>query len=144
MTALDSQAAAVTERGWVLYDDQCGFCFRWVHLWEPVLGKRGFRLKSLQSASADGTLQIQLESLLSDILILTPTGDFKRGADAYLFASRHIWWAWPFFAIFSLPVFNSALWSGYRWFNRNRYHVSRHCAPRQALKTGNRDRSAGE
>lgn len=32
-----------------------------------------------------------------------------------------------FDAIFSLPGFNWVLWRGYRWFNRHRYRVSRHC-----------------
>jgi lipase maturation factor 1 len=120
-------------RGWILYDGECGFCFRWVHLWENVVEPRGFALKDLQTASADGSLQIVPENLLDDILILTPNGNLESGADAYLFVARQIWWAWPFYAFFSLPGFNWMLWRGYRWFNRNRYRVSRHCPlPRQA------------
>ena len=121
------------QRGWILYDGECGFCFRWVHLWEDVVKARGFALKDLQSASAEGNLQVPPGKLLDDILVLTPSGRLKSGADAYLFVARQIWWAWPFYALFSLPGFNSILWRGYRWFNRNRYRVSRHCPlPRQA------------
>jgi len=120
-------------RGWILYDGECGFCFRWVHLWETVIKKRGFALKDLQSASVDGSLKIPPENLLNDLLILTPDGKLQTGADAYLFAARQIWWAWPFYAVFSLPGFHWILWQGYRWFNRNRYRISRHCPlPRQA------------
>jgi hypothetical protein len=59
---------------------------------------------------------------------LTRGGALQSGADAYLYVARRIWWAWPFYAIFSLPGFNSVLWWGYRNFNRNRYRISRHCA----------------
>jgi predicted DCC family thiol-disulfide oxidoreductase YuxK len=119
--------SASPNRGWILYDGGCGFCFRWVHFWKKIVERRGFGIKDLQSASAEGSLRVLPENLLDDIRVLTSTGELKSGADAYLYVSRQIWWAWPFYAIFSLPVFNRILWWGYRWFNRNRYRLSRHC-----------------
>ena len=79
------------------------------------------------AAYADGSLQIPQEKLLDDIRVLTRSGKLESGADAYLYVARQIWWAWPFYAIFRLPGFNGLLWWGYRWFNRNRYRVSRYC-----------------
>lgn len=114
--------------GWILYDGRCGFCFRWVHFWKKAVERRGFAIKDLQSASADGTLQIPEERLLDDVQVLTRSGKLESGADAYLYVSRKIWWAWPFYGIFRLFGFNSILWWGYRWFNRNRYLISRHCS----------------
>jgi predicted DCC family thiol-disulfide oxidoreductase YuxK len=114
--------------GWILYDGACGFCFRWVHYWQRVVEARGFAIKDLQSACAEGILQIPQENLLDDLQILTRGKRLESGADAYLYVARRIWWAWPFYAIFSLPGFNGLLWWGYRWFNRNRYRISRHCA----------------
>ena len=113
--------------GWILYDGECGFCSRWVHFWKNAVEPQGFALKDLQSACAEGMLDIPPEKLLDDILILTSLNKLERGADAYLFVARQIWWAWPFYALFSLPGFYRILWQGYRWFNRNRYLVSRHC-----------------
>jgi len=125
--------SALPRKGWIPYDGGCGFCFRWVHLWERVVERRGFTIKDLQSAQADGSLQVSQENLLDDIRVLTRARKLESGADAYLYVSRHIWWAWPFYAVFRLPVFNRMLWWGYRWFNRNRYRVSRHCPlPQQA------------
>ncbi len=125
--------SALPRKGWIPYDGGCGFCFRWVHLWERVVERRGFTIKDLQSAQADGSLQVSQENLLDDIRVLTRAGKLESGADAYLYVSRYIWWAWPFYAVFRLPVFNRMLWWGYRWFNRNRYRVSRHCPlPQQA------------
>jgi predicted DCC family thiol-disulfide oxidoreductase YuxK len=106
MSELDLETKAIFHRvGWVLYDGGCGFCFRWVHLWERVLERRGFALKDLQSAWADGSLQISQQHLLDDIRVLTRVGELKSGADAYLFVAEKIWWAWPLYAIFSLPGF---------------------------------------
>jgi predicted DCC family thiol-disulfide oxidoreductase YuxK len=127
MSPADHKSAALPREGWILYDGGCGFCFRWVNFWKEVVGRRGFAIKDLQSASADGTLQIAKEHLLDDIRVLTRDGALESGAGAYLYVARRIWWAWPFYAIFSLPGFNSALWWGYRNFNRNRYRISRHC-----------------
>jgi predicted DCC family thiol-disulfide oxidoreductase YuxK len=134
MIEVGQESKATSPRvGWVLYDGGCGFCFRWVHLWEKVIERRGFSLKDLQSAWADGSLKISQEKLLEDILVLTRDGKLESGADAYLFVAQRIWWAWPFYAIFRLPGFNWMLWQGYRWFNRNRYRISRHCPrPQQA------------
>jgi predicted DCC family thiol-disulfide oxidoreductase YuxK len=116
-----------SSNGWILYDGECGFCFQWVHLWKNVVESRGFLLKDLQSASAETMLTIPPQNLLDDIRVLTPDGNLKSGADAYLFVARRIWWAWPFYALFSIPGFNWILWRGYKWFNRNRYRISRHC-----------------
>jgi len=119
--------SAIAREGWILYDGGCGFCFHWVQFWKKVVEARGFAIKDLQSASAEGILQVPQENLLDDIRVLTRSGKLESGADAYLYVAQRIWWAWPFYAIFSLPVFNSMLWWGYRWFNRNRYRFSRHC-----------------
>ena len=129
---LESAKSILPRRGWILYDGECGFCFHWVHLWQSVVEARGFALKDLQSASYDGSLQVSPDKLLDDILVLTSSGNLETGADAYLFVARQIWWAWPFYALFRLPGFHWMLWRGYRWFNRNRYRISRHCpVPRQ-------------
>ena len=144
MNELGQESGSIVPRsGWILYDGECGFCFRWVHLWESVVVRRGFALQDLQSASVDGSLHISPENLLDDLLVLTPSGKLETGADAYLFVARQIWWAWPFYALFSRPGFRWILWLGYRWFNRNRYRISRHCPlPRQTpAARGPRDHS---
>jgi predicted DCC family thiol-disulfide oxidoreductase YuxK len=127
MRSPDQKSTVSQAGGWVLYDGACGFCWNWVHFWERVLAARGFELKDLRSAVADRSLEIPGENLLDDIRVLTRSGQVISGADAYLYVTRKIWWAWPFYAIFHLPGFNWVLWRGYRWFNRNRYWVSRYC-----------------
>jgi predicted DCC family thiol-disulfide oxidoreductase YuxK len=137
MTTRNQESKAVLPRvGWVLYDGGCGFCFRWVHFWEKIIDRRGFSLKDLQSAWEDGSMETPQSNLLDDIQVLTRDGKLKSGADAYLFVARRIWWAWPFYAIFRLPGFNWMLWHGYRWFNRNRYRISRHCPLPHSANSG--------
>lgn len=123
-------------RGWILYDSGCGFCRRWVHFWEKAVVRRGFAFQDLQSAWEEDRLQVARETLLDDIRVLTLGGQIVSGADAYLFVAREIWWAWPFYAIFRLPGFHGLLERGYLWFNRNRYHFSRHCLQPGQSKPG--------
>ena len=130
-------------QGVVLYDGQCGFCSRWVKYWAGTLGRRGFEIASLDEPWVADRIKMPHEELLTDIRLLTIDGQLISGADVYLYVTRRIWWAWPFYAIFHLPGFNWVLWQGYRWFNRNRYRISRHCPlpehPPNADKTSGRD-----
>jgi predicted DCC family thiol-disulfide oxidoreductase YuxK len=128
MKSLEHQTGDDLRGGWILYDGACGFCSWWMRQWQKVVEARGFSLRDLQSAAADGSVSIPAENLLDDIRVLTPAGELVSGADAYLYVARRIWWAWPFYALFNLPGFNWMLWRGYRWFNRNRYRISPYCA----------------
>ena len=114
-------------RGVVLYDGQCGFCSRWVKFWAGTLGRHGFEIASLDEPWVAEKLTMPHEELLTDIRLLTADGELISGADVYLHVTRRIWWAWPFYAIFSLPGFNRLIHVGYRWFARNRYCVSSAC-----------------
>jgi predicted DCC family thiol-disulfide oxidoreductase YuxK len=115
------------ERGTVLYDGQCGFCSRWVRYWSGVLKDGGFGIASLDEPWVAARINMPHSELLSDIRLLTSEGRLISGADVYLYVARRIWWAWPFYAIFSLPGLNWTIHRAYRWFARNRYHISRTC-----------------
>jgi predicted DCC family thiol-disulfide oxidoreductase YuxK len=112
---------------WVLYDGECGFCSGWVEFWRPTVERRRITIAALQEPWVIDRLRLPVSDLLADILLLSRSGSLVAGADVYLQVARRIWWAWPFHALFSLPGFNWLLHIGYRWFNRNRYHVSRAC-----------------
>ncbi len=120
-------------RGVVLYDGQCGFCSRWVKYWAGTLGQYGFEIASLYESWVAEKVKMPHQELLTDIRLLTTDGQLISGADVYLYVTRRIWWAWPFYAIFSLPGFNRLIHVGYKWFARNRYCVSHACKlrPRQ-------------
>jgi predicted DCC family thiol-disulfide oxidoreductase YuxK len=121
--------SAVTQvrRGIVLYDGQCGFCSRWVRYWAGTLERQGFAIASLDEPWVAEKINTPREELLTDIRLLTADGQLISGADVYLYVTRRIWWAWPFYAFFSLPGFNRLIHLGYRWFALNRYHISHAC-----------------
>jgi predicted DCC family thiol-disulfide oxidoreductase YuxK len=121
--------SAVTQvrRGIVLYDGQCGFCSRWVRYWAGTLERQGFAIASLDEPWVAEKINTPREELLTDIRLLTADGQLISGADVYLYVTRRIWWAWPFYAFFSLPGFNRLIHLGYRRFARNRYHISHAC-----------------
>ena len=116
--------------GIVLYDGQCGICSRWAQYWAPMLRRHGFEIGSLDESWVAEKLQMLREDLLTDIRLLTTDGQLISGAEVYLYVTRRIWWAWPFYAIFSLPGFHWMIHAGYRWFARNRHHVSHACGLR--------------
>jgi predicted DCC family thiol-disulfide oxidoreductase YuxK len=114
-------------RGWILYDGHCGFCSRWVNFWRRTLARHGFKTAALEEEWVRQKLTMPYEELLTDIRLLTPRGELVSGANVYLYITRRIWWARPFSAIFSLPGFNWLIHAGYRWFARNRHHISHAC-----------------
>ena len=69
-----------TPAGWILYDDSCGFCRRWVPLWESTLLRRGFEVAPLQGAWVKEKVQLTDEQLLEDIRLLLPSGELVSGA----------------------------------------------------------------
>jgi predicted DCC family thiol-disulfide oxidoreductase YuxK len=115
------------DRDVVLYDGQCGFCSRWAKYWSGTLERRGFGIASLDEPWVAEKLRIPHEELVTDIRLLATDGQLISGADVYLYVARRIWWAWPFYAIFSLPGFNRLIRAGYKWFAGNRYCVSHAC-----------------
>ena len=116
-----------TPDGWVLYDASCGFCGRWVPFWAPTLGRVGLGTAPLQSPWVRARLALDDEALLADLTLLLADGRVIRGADAYRFAMRRIWWARPLYLLAIAPGTGRLFDLGYRTFARHRYDVSRVC-----------------
>jgi predicted DCC family thiol-disulfide oxidoreductase YuxK len=76
--------------GWILYDDSCGFCRRWVPFWEKMLQKRGFEIAPLQTGWVRQKLQLNENDLLQDLRLLLANGKQIRGADTYRYAMKRI------------------------------------------------------
>jgi predicted DCC family thiol-disulfide oxidoreductase YuxK len=112
---------------WILYDDSCGFCRRWVPFWKNTLRKRGFAIASLQTSWVKEKLQLDEIDLLQDLRLLLASGEQIRGADTYRYAMKRIWWAYPIY-LFSIAPFGRNIfnWS-YRKFATHRYQISRVC-----------------
>jgi predicted DCC family thiol-disulfide oxidoreductase YuxK len=113
--------------GWVLYDDACGFCRRWIPFWAGTLQKRGFGISPLQSEWVVHRLNVSPEDLLYDLRLLLSDGTELSGANVYRYLMQRIWWAYPIYLLSVAPVLHKVFDWGYRTFADNRYHVSHAC-----------------
>ncbi len=126
-------------KGWVLYDDSCGFCRQWVPFWADTLRKRGFAIAPLQSEWVVERVDVPPEELLFDLRLLLADGRLVRGADVYRHVMRRIWWAYPLYLLSVAPLLRRVFDWGYRTFANNRYHFSHVCglpAPSDKLSSG--------
>jgi predicted DCC family thiol-disulfide oxidoreductase YuxK len=126
-----------TVHGWVLYDDSCGFCSRWVPFWSGTLKRRGLGFAPLQADWVTARLALPESELLQDLLLLLQDGQLVRGAEVYRYVMRRVWWAYPLFVLSIAPIGRWAFDWGYRTFARNRFRVSRACGLRGRLKRFN-------
>ena len=92
-------------RGWVLYDDSCGFCQRWIPFWETTLRSRGFAIAPLQAPWVSRTLSLGDEELLNDLRLVLTDGRQINGADVYRHVMKRIWWAYPLYLFSVAPLF---------------------------------------
>jgi len=113
--------------GWILYDDSCGFCRRWIPFWESALQRRGLSIAPLQADWVRAKLQLSESELLHDLRLLLADGSQIRGADVYRYATRRIWWAWPVYLFSITPGLRNVFDWGYRTFAENRFRVSSAC-----------------
>lgn len=113
--------------GWILYDDSCGFCRRWIPFWENALGRRGFGIAPLQADWVRERLQLTESDLLRDLRLLLADGSQICGANVYRYAMRRIWWAWPVYLFSITPGLRNVFDWSYRTFATNRFRVSSRC-----------------
>jgi predicted DCC family thiol-disulfide oxidoreductase YuxK len=113
--------------GWILYDDSCGFCRRWVPFWEKTLQKRGFEITPLQTDWVKEKLQLSENDLLQDLRLLLADGKQIQGADTYRYAMKRIWWAWPIYLFSIAPLGRKIFDWSYREFASHRYRISQIC-----------------
>jgi predicted DCC family thiol-disulfide oxidoreductase YuxK len=118
---------ATPSRGWVLYDDACGFCRRWVPFWAATLRRRGYEIAPLQSKWVSERFKLADGTLFHDLRLLLVDGTQVRGADVYRHVMQRIWWTYPFFLLSCAPVLRQFFDLAYRTFADNRFRVSTAC-----------------
>lgn len=124
---MTGDASAKPPRGWILYDDSCGICRRWVPFWEHALRRRGYAIAPLQADWVRRKLGMTEDELLQDLRLLLADGSLVSGADVYRHATKRIWWAWPVYLLAATPGLRRLFDSGYRAFARSRHQVSNAC-----------------
>jgi predicted DCC family thiol-disulfide oxidoreductase YuxK len=114
-------------KGWVLYDDSCGFCRRWLPFWGPTLRRRGYKIAPLQAAWVRKCLSSSTSPLFEDLRLLLSDGVQISGAEVYRHIMRRIWWAYPIYLLACAPGLREIFDWGYRTFARNRFRFSKAC-----------------
>jgi len=127
MKKKEKQSVQKPVLGWVLYDDTCGFCRRWIPFWSTTLRNRGFEIAPLQSVWLIEHLKLSDIKLLEDLRLLLKDGQQIQGANVYRYLMRRIWWAFPFYLLSIAPVTKTLFDRGYRAFANNRYRFSKAC-----------------
>ncbi len=113
--------------GWVLYDNACGVCSRWVPFWAPTLRRIGLDVAPLQAPWVTERTGLSPEQLLQDLQLLHADGRLTSGAAVYRYVMRRRWWAWPLYVASILPVGRQLFDWTYRTFARHRLQVSAAC-----------------
>jgi predicted DCC family thiol-disulfide oxidoreductase YuxK len=106
--------------GWVFFDRDCLICRRLALRFRATLATRGFGLAALQDPRVAALLALPQEEMLREMRVVTTEGALYGGANAILFLSGRIWWAWPVYFVGRLPGCWWLLDAGYRWFATHR------------------------
>lgn len=112
----------------LLYDGDCRFCLAMVKRWRGVLESRGFELVSLHEDWVVGELGLPRAELLSEMRVLTSSGEILGGVDAYILIWGKIWWCWPLWLLAHIPGARCLISRIYRWVAAHRYCIAGSCS----------------
>ena len=113
--------------GWVLYDEGCGVCARWVPYWAVTLKRLDLDIAPLQAPWVTERLGLRPETRMRDLRLVLDDGRLFAGADAYRYVMARLWWARPLGALAGAPGLRRVFDAGYRAFADNRLGISHAC-----------------
>lgn len=120
LTEITEPPEAASFRGWIFYDDSCGFC-RNLALWfENFFAARGFHFEPLQREWVQQRLNLTEEQALEEMRVLTSTGEVFGGADAVILLARQVGWAAPLSWLARFSSGHAILHRFYRWVAAHR------------------------
>ena len=105
---------------WVLYDGECSLCSGYARQFIRTLNNRGIGLAPVQSDFAQEKTK-RISDPLKEMLLVTDDGKVIGGADALIYLSRKIWWAYGFFLMAKVPGVRSLYRMIYDHVARNRH-----------------------
>ena len=111
---------------WVFYDGGCLMCINIAHRAMDILNARGIGLAPLQADWVKKKIA-HIHDPLKEMLIRTFDGHILAGADAVIYLSRRVWWAYGLFIISLMPGMKFILRRLYNVVARNRYCMNGSC-----------------
>jgi predicted DCC family thiol-disulfide oxidoreductase YuxK len=130
MRAADRSVASV------FYDADCQFCVKAARRFQRVLARRRFALVPLQAPGTSAEFGVPDDQLLAEMRLRLPDGSRFGGAAAVVEIARHIWWAWPLWALSRLPGAMQAMGAGYGWIANHRSCAKGVCEIRAGANAG--------
>jgi predicted DCC family thiol-disulfide oxidoreductase YuxK len=116
------------QRGWILYDGECGFCLGIVRRIRGLFEPRGFAFLPLQTPWVRAEFALPEQELLGEMRLLMSNGEKFGGADAVPELGKYVWWAWPLVAIAYMPGARRLLRAAYRYVAARRYCIAGTCS----------------
>jgi predicted DCC family thiol-disulfide oxidoreductase YuxK len=110
-------------KGWLFFDNECGFCTRFARWLAPILARRGLATAPLQDPRVGALLGMRRDELLRELHFLLCDGRHYGGADAILAIAGEIWWARPLVWLAKVPGMLHMVHAGY-----HRLAAQRNCA----------------
>ncbi len=128
-----AKPGAEQTRGWLLYDETCGFCTAGAARLAPILGRHRFSVVPLGSEFARRRVNLPETILRQDFRLLLADGSQFTGSEAYRQLMRRVPWAFPLYLLVSLPGLRWVFDAVYRRVARERFRFSQacRCEPRQ-------------
>lgn len=118
--------------GWVLIDGECPMCVGLAGRLAGVFDRSGYCVAPQQTPWVRERLGLTEGEPLTELCVLSPSGQVVGGADAIVFVARSVWWAWPFVALTHIPGVMIILRAFYRRFAANRHCISNACYVRRS------------
>lgn len=111
----------------VFYDADCQFCVTAARRCERVLARRRFELVPLQTPGTSASFRVPDDQLLAEMRLRLRDGTVFGGAAAVAEIARHIWWAWPLWALSRFPGAMRPMRAAYRWIAGHRSCATGSC-----------------
>lgn len=90
-------------------------CIWFTKCFAKILRHRHFELAPLQTEWVQAYPEMNITNPPKEMVVLTSSGEIYGGADAIVFLSQRIWWAWPVYLFSKLPGVMFLLRTGYQW-----------------------------
>lgn len=120
--------------GVIFYDGSCGACSHFVGRKQKLLSAWGFSSVALQEEWVKDATGVSSEILLTDMHLLANDGKLYRGADAYRYVFKKVWWLTPLYVLTSLPLLRSVFDGLYRVVADRRRQISKVCGLRSKAR----------
>ena len=112
------------QRDWLIWDGECGFCYRTVRWLKKRDQLNRFQVSAFQNTPSPPMNDGLRSRAVTEVIVVRATGETLGGAAAVMYVLSHTGWGW-FARLLAYPPFIWVLNVGYRLVAKNRNTVSK-------------------